>query len=140
MDQEQKRRLSVAEDKFGLIAPVVNGSFPDGSKTAYFERIAANPVKLSDGRLINVKASTLATWERTYRAHGFEGLMPRGRSDLGKPRKIDEELAAIIRAKKEARPRMNATMCLSQTLNVPWEKQACETQPCSTTSSSGRGR
>lgn len=114
MDQEQKRRLSVAEDKFGLIAPVVNGSFPDGSKTAYFERIAANPVKLSDGRLINVKASTLATWERTYRAHGFEGLMPRGRSDLGKSRKIDEELAAVIRAKKAARPKMNATMLYNE--------------------------
>lgn len=92
----------------------MNGSFPDGSKTAYFERIAANPVKLSDGRLINVKASTLATWERTYRTHGFEGLMPRGRSDLGKPRKIDDELAAIIRAKKETRPKMNSTMLYNE--------------------------
>lgn len=114
MDQEQKRRLSVAEDKFGLIAPVVNGSYPDRSKTAYFERIAANPVTLSDGRMVSVKASTLATWERTYRAHGFEGLMPRGRSDLGKSRKIDDELAAIIKAKKAARPKMNATMLYNE--------------------------
>lgn len=110
MDKEQKRRLSVAEDKFGLIAPVINGSYPDGSKTAYFQRIAENPVRLSDGRVISVKASTLATWERTYRAHGFEGLMPRWRSDLGKSRKIDEELGAIIARKREERPRMSATL------------------------------
>ena len=110
MDKEQKRRLAVAEDKFGLIAPVINGSYPDGSKTAYFQRIAQNPVRLSDGRVISVKASTLATWERTYRAHGFEGLMPRWRSDLGKSRKIDDELGAIIARKRAERPRMSATL------------------------------
>lgn len=110
MDKEQKKRLSVAEDKFGLIAPVINGSYPDSSKTAYFERITASPVKLSDGQLISVKASTLATWERTYRTHGFEGLMPRFRSDLGKSRKIDDELGAIIARKRAERPRMSATL------------------------------
>ena len=68
MDRKDKERVAEAEFKLGLIAPVVNGTYPDASQAAYFRRIAAEPVERPDGSLARVKASTLGSWLRRVSA------------------------------------------------------------------------
>ena len=102
--------MELAEYKFGLIAPAVNGTFPDASMAEYFRRVSAEPVGLPDGTRVRLKASTLASWRRRYLKLGFEGLMPKGRSDLGTSRRIDADLAADIWAMRAESPRISAKM------------------------------
>ena len=110
MDAKEKRRVELAEYKFGLIAPAVNGTFPDASMAEYFRRVSAEPVGLPDGTRVRLKPSTLASWRRRYLALGFEGLMPKGRSDLGTSRRIDADLAQDIRAMRAESPAISAKM------------------------------
>ena len=38
-----KRDAEVAQFRFALIAPVIQGLFPDTSATAYYKRVTASP-------------------------------------------------------------------------------------------------
>ena len=110
VDAREKRRVELAEYKFGLIAPAVNGTFPDASMAEYFRRVAAEPVGLPDGTRVRLKASTLASWRRRYLSDGFEALMPKVRSDLGTSRRIDADLGADIQAMRAEHPGASAKM------------------------------
>lgn len=104
----------MAEFKLGLVAPAVNGTFPDATMADYFRRIAAEPLELPDGTTRRVKASTLASWRRRYLELGFEGLVPKTRSDLGTSRRIDADLAADVQALRAEHPGISAAMALEE--------------------------
>lgn len=114
MDADEKKRIELAEYKFGLIAPAVNGTYPDPSMAAYFRRVAAEPVGLPDGTTVRLKPSTLGSWRRRYLERGFEGLIPKQRSDLGTSRRIDADLGADIQAIRAEHPKMGAVMLLEK--------------------------
>ena len=97
----------VAMLRFSLIAPVINGTYTQPSKAAYFRDVSERPVALPDGTVRYFNPNTLATWESRYRRLGFDGLVRSGRSDAGKSRRIGPEVEAAIRALREAHPRMN---------------------------------
>ena len=48
--------------------------------------------------------STLKTWLRKYRRHGFEALKPQERSDGGRPRRLEEALLLAIEVQAKAYP------------------------------------
>ena len=48
-DEVLKNAAATAEFRFGLIAPVIQGLFPDASATAYYKRIAQKEFTLPDG-------------------------------------------------------------------------------------------
>jgi len=112
MDLDDKAGIALAEFKLGLIAPTVNGTCPDPMMADYFRRVAAEPLELPDGSRVRVKPSTIAGWRRRYLELGFEGLVPKKRSDLGTSRRIDSDLAADIQAMRAERPGISATMVL----------------------------
>ena len=114
MDADEKKRIELAEYKFGLIAPAVNGTFPDASMAEYFRRVSAETVALPDGTVARLKPSTLASWRRRYLERGFEGLIPKQRSDLGTSRRIDADLGADIQAIRAEHPKMGAVMLLEK--------------------------
>ena len=97
----------VAMLRFSLIAPVINGTYTQPSKAAYFRDVSERPVALPDGTVRHFNPNTLATWESRYRRLGFDGLVRKGRDDAGTSRKIGPEVADAIRALREAHPRMN---------------------------------
>ena len=39
----------IAQFRFALIAPVIQGLFPDASRTAYYKRVTEKPLTLPDG-------------------------------------------------------------------------------------------
>ena len=104
-----KHNAEVAQFRFALIAPVVQGLFPDASATAYYKRVTASPLTLPDGRCVSYSYKTLEKWKSQYSIGGLEALMPAARSDKGISRALNSEaIAEIYRIKKE-HPRMNAT-------------------------------
>lgn len=50
---------AVAQFRFALIAPVVQGLYPDTSATAYYKRVTQNPLTLPNGSSITYSYKTL---------------------------------------------------------------------------------
>lgn len=104
-----KAASAVAEFRFGIIAPVVQGLFSDASQTAYFRRVASSPLTLPDGTSKKYSYKTFQDWTSSYRRGGLDALMPNIRTDRGSSRALpDTAIEEIYRLKKEY-PRINAT-------------------------------
>ena len=108
-EETLKNAAALAEFRFGLIAPVIQGLFPDASATAYYKRIAENNFTLPDGTVKKFSYKTIEDWATRYKAGGLEQLMPRTRSDKGNSRALNDEAIAEIYRVKELFPKMNAT-------------------------------
>ena len=108
-DEVFKKAAALAEFRFGLIAPVIQGLFPDASASAYYRRIAQNEFTLPDGTVKKFSSKTIEDWTTRYKRHGLEGLMPAVRSDKGVSRALSDEAIMQIFRIKEDFPRINAT-------------------------------
>lgn len=101
--------------RYGAIAPIIAGldeRYP--SKTAFYTEISAKGLMGPDGKLHHYAPATIEKWYLDYQNHGFEGLVPKGRSDAGMSRKLDEELQERIRYFKTNYPRMSAAAIYRQ--------------------------
>jgi len=96
--------------RFALIAPVIQGIFPDPTKTAYYRRVTENDLTLPGGKTIRYNPKTLEKWEEYYNKKGMDGLMPRQRSDSGKTRVLSDSATDAIYQLKEKFPKINATL------------------------------
>ncbi len=102
--------IDMAYFRFALIAPVIQGIFPDPTKTAYYRRVTENELTLPNGKTIRYNPKTLEKWEEYYRKMGMDGLLPRLRSDSGKSRVLNESAISEVYRLKEKFPRINATL------------------------------
>lgn len=104
-----KHDAEVAQFRFALIAPVIQGLYPDASATAYYKRVTASPLTLPDGSSVTYSYKTLEKWKSLYTIGGLDALLPNVRSDKGISRSLNEDAIAEIYRIKEEHPRMNAT-------------------------------
>ena len=107
--EKTKHDAEVAQFRFALIAPVIQGLYPDASATAYYKRVTASPLTLPDGSTVTYSYKTLEKWKSQYTIGGLDALMPNTRSDKGISRALNEDAIAAISRIKEEHPRMNAT-------------------------------
>ena len=113
MKQEKQQKIALM--RYGAIAPIIAGldeRYP--SKTAFYTEISAKGLMGPDGKLHHYAPATIEKWYLDYQNHGFEGLVPKGRSDAGMSRKLDEELQERIRYFKTNYPRMSAAAIYRQ--------------------------
>lgn len=114
MEQQKKterteEQMEVARLRFGMIAPVIQETYPDESVMAYCRRVSRTPMRLPDGRTVKYKPKTIGKWVSLYRNGGIDALTPKTRSDLGKTRVLTEEAIDEIYRIKQKYPRLNAT-------------------------------
>ena len=109
MDTAQREQMEVAQMRFGVIAPLIQGTYTDVSMAAYCRRVALTPQRLPDGRMVQYKPKTVAKWYQLYEKGGMEALVPRTRCDKGGTRVIPEDAEKEIRRLREEYPRLNAT-------------------------------
>lgn len=107
--EEMKKAAETAEFRFGLIAPVIQGLYPDASKTAYYKRVTEKPVTMPDGRSVKLSYKTLESWACHYKKGGLDALMPSIRADRGTSRVLSAEAICEIFRLKQELPRINAT-------------------------------
>ena len=92
--------VETAYFRFGAIAPVIQGTYPDASEAAYYRRVTKDSLTLPDGTTYKYAPDTLEKWTGLYRKHGMDGLMPKTRKDKGVSRTIDtdagEEIARYL--------------------------------------------
>ena len=105
LDQKQ----AVALFRYSVIAPLETGSCAPGiSNNEFFRRAAGKTYTDPDGKPQTLSPHTIKKWHRYYIREGFEGLMPKSRSDDGKSRKLDQDLQDSIRYLMEKYPRITA--------------------------------
>lgn len=112
---EQEYRHAIALMRYSAIAPLIPG-LPEGYKNLsdYLEQASRKGVMHPDGEVKNYAPKTLYKWYFNYRKGGFDALMPAGRNDCGKPRKLDGDLKERIAYLKKHYPRMSAAAIFRQ--------------------------
>ena len=104
--ETQKEQMEVAQMRFGIIAPLVQGTYTDVSMAAYCRRVAQTSQRLPDGRIFQYKPKTIAKWYQLYEKGGMEALIPRTRCDKGGTRVISDESEREIHRLKKEYPRL----------------------------------
>lgn len=113
MDQQKKQDIALM--RYSVIAPLITGlseEYP--SLEAFYRDASAKGVMHPDGSVKHYAPGTIEKWYRNYNQYGFDGLVPTGRADLGKPRKLDENLQEQILYLKTNYPRMSASSIYRQ--------------------------
>ena len=98
--------IAVAQWRFGLIAPVIQNTYPEVSEVAYFRRITEHPLARPDGIEVKLSPKTLQKWTSEYRRYGFDALIPKERADKGSTRALTPEAEEEIRRVLEKFPRL----------------------------------
>ena len=112
---EQDKKHAVALMRYSVISPLITGMQEDyPSLSAFFRDASVKGVTAPDGSVRKYAPSTIEKWYLAYKQGGFDALLPTGRSDAGKPRKLDDELQEQIRYLKTNYPRMSAAAIYRQ--------------------------
>ena len=101
--------VEIAQFRFALIAPVIQGLYPDVSRAAYYRRVTEKPLVFPDGTERVLSYKTLEKWVSDYKRLGFDALMPKPRSDKGSSRALADTAMEEIYRLKQNFPRLNAT-------------------------------
>lgn len=102
--------IEMATFRFGIIAPVIQGTYTQKSEAAYCRDICKHPIHCPDGSDYSFSPRTIEKWIGQYRKHGIDGLLPAKRKDCGVSRKITDDAANEIYRLKTEYPRANATI------------------------------
>jgi len=113
MDQEKKNAIALM--RYSVIAPLITGLSDEyASLTAFYDAASVKGVAHPDGTIKHYAPETIENWFLKYKKNGFEALVPTGRGDQGKPRKLDDELQEEIKYIKTNYPRMSASAIYRQ--------------------------
>ena len=113
MNQEKKQAIALM--RYSAIAPLITGLSDDyKSLSAFFNNASVKGVIHPDGTIKHYAPGTIEKWYRSYLEEGFDALLPTGRADLGKPRKLDDELQEQIKYLRSNYPRMSAAAIYRQ--------------------------
>ena len=115
MTEELKNKIALF--RYGVISPLVLGQIEDKRPWTYFRSVQDKEYEYIDGTLIKLSPTTMSRWYKAYKLKGFDGLKPIGRSDVGKSRKLDNELKKTIEYYVEEFPRLPATQIYEKLIN-----------------------
>lgn len=104
-----KVKNDIALFRYGLISQVVNNTYEEKSKEEYFRKVAINTYTLN-GKEIKLRASTIKGWYLDYKKLGFNGLIPKTRTDLNTSRKLTLEAQEKIIEYKKNYPHISGTL------------------------------
>ncbi|MDA2926448.1 DDE-type integrase/transposase/recombinase [Acidobacteria bacterium AH-259-G07] len=91
---DRKKQEAIAVFRYGIIAPVIHAAGKGQAK--YFRRLAQKELEVPFLGPRRYTQSTFKSWLRRYRREGFQGLLPRCRSDAGQSRVITGELSRLM--------------------------------------------
>lgn len=113
MTQEKKHDIALM--RYSVISPIITGLSEDySSLDAFYRDVSKKGVVSPDGTVKHFSAATIERWYRNYKKGGFDALIPQGRVDEGRPRKLDADLQEQIKYLKQNYPRMSAAAIFRQ--------------------------
>jgi len=98
-------RKQIALKRYQMISPVL--AEPRRLQNEYFREQSQKEHLFPHYGTKTVAVSTFKSWLRVYRRRGFEALIPKVRSDGGRPRRLGEVEMNAIRGKCKAYPHLS---------------------------------
>lgn len=106
----EKYRTEVALFRYGILAPLISGTWEGTSNQAFFDEMSQKTYTLPNGKEKNYASHSIYRWYLAYQKGGFDALKIKGREDIGGFRKIDDDIAEQIKYMKQEYPRLPATL------------------------------
>ncbi len=107
----EKTRKEIALFRYGILAPLISGTYDQNiSIQGFFREAAGKLYTTPSGEYTKIAASTLERWYYNYKNKGFDALMPIRRCDTGRSRKLDVDITEQIKYLKGEYPRIPATL------------------------------
>jgi putative transposase len=102
MDETQREQIALF--RYGVISELVSRPLAPREKEKLLAAIAAKAWVLPGSRRTQIGRTTVRDWIVLYQRHGFDGLKPGQRADVGKPRAIPEPAQELLLALHAERP------------------------------------
>lgn len=111
MEQSERDRAKneIALFRYGLISSLVNNTYEEKSKEDFYRKVASSTYTLN-GKEIKLTANTIKNWYITYQKLGFDGLIPKTRTDLNTSRKLTLDAQQKIVDYKKSFPHISGTL------------------------------
>lgn len=106
---DNRKKLKIALERYGYIAPLISDNLPpDKSKAQFFREV---------GSTAGFHPYTIKRWYRKYQENGLDGLYPKGRTDMNSFRKLDSQVKDEILYILSQYPRISATLVYQKLLD-----------------------
>ena len=125
MEQSKKdeAKNKIALFRYGLISSLVNNTYEEKSMEEYYRRTASKSYILN-GKEIKVRASTIKGWYINYKKFGYEGLIPKTRTDINTSRKLTLDTQQKIIDYKKDFPHISGTLIYQKLIEEGYINQA----------------
>jgi transposase InsO family protein len=108
----------VALFRYGLIADLLHIRPGSGELYEQIRKKAERTHDIPGTTRTRVAAETIRTWLKRYRKHGFDGLVPRLRSDRGQSRAIPQDVADILLTIKEENRALSVPLVIREARTI----------------------
>ena len=109
LNERDRLKNEIALFRYGLISALVNNTYEERSKEDYYRKVALNTYTLN-GKEIKFTANTIKNWYITYQKLGFNGVIPKTRTDLNTSRKLTKDAQLKIVDYKKSFPHISGTL------------------------------
>jgi transposase InsO family protein len=101
---QESKREEIALFRYSIVLPFLSQDELEwGMKTEIRRRLAEQHYDIPHSGKHSISEETIRKWLAAYKAKGFDGLKPKSRNDVGRPRKISAEAwEKAVALKKEA--------------------------------------
>ena len=108
---DEQIRTKIALFRYSIIAPLITDtSVTPAARGQFFRNASKKRYENIYGELVSPSADTIYRYYKAYMNGGFEALKPKGRTDVGKIRKLDDDAISQITYLHKEYPRLPATM------------------------------
>lgn len=112
------RRRDAALFRLAVLGDLIHQELARGELKQTLEAKAKRAWQRPDGRYVRLAPKTIQGWLTLYRRGGFEALYPKERKDLGVPRSIPPEIAALLVSLKRERPGRSSAQIIEMLVNA----------------------
>lgn len=114
---DEKTRDEIALFRYGIIAPLITkGEITPQERGKFFRTASETKYRHPDGRIVTVSPDTVYRYYRKYSSGGFDALKPKGRVDLGKTRKLTDDIISQVVYLHKEYPRLPCTIIYQKLL------------------------
>ena len=117
-ERNEEHLHQVALFRYGLIAELLHIKPGCGELYEEIRKKASRTHEIPGTTRTRVAAETIRTWLKRYRKHGFDGLVPRLRSDRGQSRAIPQDVADILLTIKEENRALSVPMVIREVRSI----------------------
>lgn len=115
----------IALFRYSIISPLLTHAENFSSNDVFFTLASMKEYVHPNGKRVFIASGTIERWFYNYKKYGFEGLVPKGRSDKGESRKINHEIICVIEETINKFPRLKATDIYNMVLSEGVKKEEC---------------